>query len=302
MQEFTLSPERTIEIEKRHVHVFKYGENSNNIDFDVVDSFGEEWKKFQDFDKDTIDRIGIEYFDILLPHLDRSKTYLGDFGCGTGRWSKFLSDKVLEIEAIDPSEAIYSAAKLLAPNENIRLSKTSIDVLPFRDGSFDVVISVGVLHHIPDTEKAMRSCVEKVKMGGHCFFYLYYNLEGESAINRMIFKIVTIFRRIISRSPSRLKKLICDLIAYVIYFPLSKLSAFVEFLGLKKVATKMPLSYYRNKSIYIMRNDSLDRFGTSLEQRFSKTQIHSMMKASGLEEIQISEQKPKYCAVGKRVA
>ena len=59
-----------------------------------------------------------------------------------------------------------------------------------------------------------------------------------------------------------------------------------------------PLSSYRNVSFYTMRTDSLDRFGTRLEKRFSKEQIERMMIIAGFDSIQFSESEPFWCAVG----
>ena len=47
-----------------------------------------------------------------------------------------------------------------------------------------------------------------------------------------------------------------------------------------------------------MRTDALDRFGTALEQRFTRQQIQVMMEAAGLERIQFSDLMPFWCAVG----
>jgi hypothetical protein len=55
-----------------------------------------------------------------------------------------------------------------------------------------------------------------------------------------------------------------------------------------KVET-FPLSQYRNNSFYTMRTDALDRFGTQLEQRFTKVEIQQMMENCGLENITFSE-------------
>ena len=40
----------------------------------------------------------------------------------------------------------------------------------------------------------------------------------------------------------------------------------------------MPLNIYKNKSFYVMRNDSLDRFGTKYEKRYSKKNILELFK------------------------
>ena len=60
----------------------------------------------------------------------------------------------------------------------------------------------------------------------------------------------------------------------------------------------IPLSYYRNHTFYTMRTDSRDRFGTPLEQRFSRKEIEIMMEDAGLSEIRFSDRAPYWCAVG----
>jgi hypothetical protein len=157
-----------------------------------------------------------------------------------------------------------------------------------------------VLHHIPDTFAAMRKCVKKVKRGGYFLVYLYYNLDNCGAVYRLLFKASNFFRGIISRMPSIIKKVICDIIAISIYFPLAKTSLIVKKIGLEKISGSMPLSYYSDKSFWIMKNDALDRFGTPLEQRFSKKQIVRMMQRSGLSNIVVSESKPYWHAIGQK--
>jgi hypothetical protein len=68
----------------------------------------------------------------------------------------------------------------------------------------------------------------------------------------------------------------------------------------KKLGSKIPLSYYSNKSLNVIRNDALDRFGTPLEQRFSKKQIIQMMENSGLHDITFSNNEPYWHVVGRK--
>ena len=58
----------------------------------------------------------INIWDDVFSEIEKPINIL-DIGCGTGRWSKFLSKKVDAIEAIDPSEAVVSAASLLQNDE-----------------------------------------------------------------------------------------------------------------------------------------------------------------------------------------
>lgn len=299
MVQFIKQPSHIVESLSKPIYVFDADISVKNVDQKVVESFGEEWSKFNDFDMDELNKIGAEYFNICLPYLNK-ETYAMDMGCGTGRWSKYLSDKVRFIEAVDPSVAIYSAEKLLGNTDNVRLSQAFVDNLPFPDGSFDFVMSVGVLHHIPNTKKAMQSCVDKLKNGGIFYAYLYYNLENRGILFKTIFHCADGIRRIVSILPSKIKKVICDALAILLYMPFVLLSRFFYFLGLQKISDKIPLSAYRNKNFYIIRNDALDRFGTSLEQRFSKDEIRKMMEEVGLEDIIFGNAAPFYHMVGKK--
>ncbi len=272
-----------------------------NIDWKTVDSFGKEWDKFNEFLLDEIALIGNEYFDIMQKHISKELVAL-DVGCGNGRWSKYLADKVKFIEAVDPSNSVFAANKLLSDNSNVRVTKASVESLPFADESFDFVFSLGVLHHIPDTEQAMKSSVKKLKKEGFFLVYLYYNLDNRGVFYKFIFFLSNIIRKIVSSMPSMIKMIFADFFAIAIYFPLISLASFFKFIFPKSnFYKKIPLSYYINKSYKVVRNDALDRFGTPLEQRYSKEQIRKMMTNCGLEDIKFSNRTPYWHAIGKKI-
>lgn len=93
--------------------------------------------------------------------------------------------------------------------------------------------------------------------------------------------------------PPRPKQLVTDLIALAVYWPLARLA---ERLGLPVAA--FLLSYYRSCSYYTMRTDARDRFGTPLEQCFTRAQIHQMCAAAGLLDLQFSSRASFWCVVG----
>jgi methionyl-tRNA synthetase len=64
--------------------------------------------------------------------------------------------------------------------------------------------------------------------------------------------------------------------------------------------TKIPQSPYRYRSFYSMRTDALDRFGTRLEHRFTRSAIKEMMETAGLTNIVFSDQEPFWVACGHR--
>lgn len=296
---FSKKYSRVIQTKNRSIYEFSI--EDDNIDMQTVDSFGEEWQAFHGFDESEIQKLGDEYFDIITPQMLNVSTSVLEVGCGSGRFLKYLNDKAGFLVGVDPSHAIYAADNLIGTKENVMLVKASANDLPFADESFDFVYSIGVLHHIPDTAKAMQACVNKVKKGGYFFTYLYYNLDNRGFLFRTVFNVSTLLRRGVSKLSPAPKKIVCDVLAVGLYMPFVGFSRFLKLLGVKeRVRSKIPLYGYENKSFYIIRNDSLDRFGTPLEQRFTKKEIQEMMERCGLTEIFFSNNLPYWHAVGKK--
>jgi len=277
-------------------------QNDSNLDKKTVDSFGEEWLKFNAFTQEEINLAGSQYFDIVDKNILNKNTTVLDLGCGSGRWTKFIANKVKLVEAIDPSNAIYSACHLNKDEGNVRITQASVSNIPFADETFDFVVCLGVLHHIPNTQQALIDVVKKIKKDGSILLYLYYNLDNRGFFYKLLFKISTFFRLIISRLPQPLKKLKCDMIAVFIYYPFVLLTRFFKIVfGQKKWIKKIPLSYYADKSFNIIRNDALDRFGTPLEQRFSKQEIIKMMQNADLSQLKFSGNEPYWHVLGKKL-
>ncbi len=297
MEQYKTNPQYKRLVGEKAIGVFP-GEDGN-IDRETIQSFGDEWLEFDEFSDEDIRVAGDEYFDIVPESVYAGK-YVLDVGCGTGRWSKYLSGKVSALEAVDPSEAVLSAAALLQNNDNVRISQASAGDIPFSNNTFDFVLSLGVLHHIPDTQAAMQKCIDKLKPGGHFLVYLYYSLDNRGFFFKTLFHISNLMRNIISSFPFRLKKMVCDLLAFSLYLPFIAVARLLQSVGFMECAKRVPLSYYVGKSLYIIRNDSLDRFGTPLEKRFSRERIQHMMTGCGLSNIVFSEKEPFWHALGRK--
>jgi hypothetical protein len=157
---------------------------------------------------------------------------------------------------------------------------------------------LGVLHHVPDTAAGIEACVRKLKPGAPFLLYLYYDFEGRPLWFRLLWKGTDLARRRISRLPHRTKVAITTAIAALVYLPAARLAKALDRAG--RSSAGMPLAYYKDLSFYTMRTDALDRFGTRLEQRFSRRQIDEMMRAAGLVDVTFSESMPFWCAAGYR--
>lgn len=288
-------------LQAKNGKIFEFTIDDNNIDKVTVDSFGEEWQAFHGFSETEIQKLGDEYFDIISPEMLNASTNVLEVGCGSGRFLKYVSEKAKMVVGVDPSNAVFASDSLVGLKPNVVLVKASANDLPFFDESFDFVYSIGVLHHIPDTYKAMKACVDKVKKGGYFFTYLYYDLDNRGFLFRSLFNLSTVIRKGVSKLPAKPKRVVCDFLAVSLYMPFIGLSRLLKVVGVKEsIRKKIPLYGYENKSFYIIRNDALDRFGTPLEQRFTKEKITDMMESAGLDNIIFSNKIPYWHAVGKK--
>ena len=294
-------PPGIIQGEDGSISCFLEAGADGNIDWGTVASFGDEWGKFRRFDEPELRVPGDQYFDVVEDGMVTPDSLVLDVGCGSGRWTKFLALRAGFIEAVDPSDAVLTAQRFLGDFDNVRLTQAGVDELPFADDSFDFVFSLGVLHHVPDTAQAMRRCVAKLKPGGHFLVYLYYDLDNRGPLYRAVFVMSTLIRRIVAGLPKRPKHLACEAIAFTAYLPLVLLVRALRLVpGLEGFAMRLPTAYYWDKSMRIIRNDALDRFGTPLEQRFSREQIESMMTSCGLEDLRFSDNAPYWHALGRK--
>lgn len=269
-----------------------------NIDLKTVKSFSDEWLKFDQSAMEESESVKLfnRYFSIF-PWNKLSKDAKGfDMGCGSGRWAKFVANKVKHLNCVDPSEAINVAKKNLKNFKNITYHQKSLDNLSLKTESQDFGYSLGVLHHVPDTQEAINSCSKLLKPGAPLLIYIYYNFDNRPIWFKCLWKFTNLFRLIIHRLPKFPKFLICDLIAILIYYPLSRFSLIIEKIKIK--FKNFPLYSYRHSSFYVMRTDARDRFGTPLEKRFSKKEIYLMMKKAGLEKIKFSSSVPFWTAIG----
>src|SRR3989338_11227124 len=273
--------------------------NQTNADQRTVLGFSQEWKYFDqsNLQESELQALFYSYFKIFPFELLKEESIGADIGCGSGRWAKLIAAKICKLYCVDAnSETLSVAKKNLSEHNNIEFVCAFLNDMPIANESLDFAYSLGVLHHIPDTFSGIQSCVEKLKEGAPFLAYLYYAFDNKPVWFRLIWKFSDYLRKFISKLPFKLKLTISQLIAVLIYFPLARSACLLERINIK--IENFPLSSYRNRSLYVMRTDALDRFGTRLEQRFTQQQIISMFENAGLENIKIDPETPYWCVLG----
>lgn len=272
---------------------------SSNYDSDVVNGFGDEWSRLDQTELPEKDfrEIFDGYFHIFPWNKLPPGSVGFDLGCGSGRWAKLVAPRVGTLHCVDASREALAVAKMnLSAQSNCIFHHASVDKIPLSDESADFGYSLGVLHHIPDTQSGLQDCVRKLRKGAPFLLYLYYAFDNKGPGYRLLWKMSELGRFLISRLPSTARFFVTQVIAALVYWPLARIALLLERLGV--TIDSFPLSYYRSRSFYVMRTDALDRFGTRLEKRFTRKQIVEMMNHAGLTDVVVSDSMPYWCALG----
>jgi SAM-dependent methyltransferase len=139
-------------------------------------AFGFEWQHFAEMHPeyeaqflDWVHPIDADFF--------RDKRVL-DAGCGTGRHAYFAAKYgAAEVVGLDLSQAVETARRVLSPFESAEVVQGDLLQPPLRTaaegGGFDLVYSIGVLHHLPDPHEGFRSLVRFVRPGGTIAVWVY---------------------------------------------------------------------------------------------------------------------------------
>jgi SAM-dependent methyltransferase len=119
-----------------------------------------------------------------------------DAGVGAGRYTDVASRWGADVVAVDLSYAVEAAQRNLGERPNVWIAQADIGALPFPPASFDVVFSIGVLHHTPDTRAYFNKLVPLVKPGGVIAIWVYPNSEAYMTRQRWV--------RFVNKLPERM--------------------------------------------------------------------------------------------------
>jgi SAM-dependent methyltransferase len=248
-------------------------------------TFGEEWRRYPRILPEHEKEFS-GYFDLIdLPGLAGRRVC--DLGCGIGRWSWFLKDSCRELVLVDFSEAIFVARRNLESAGNALFFLGDLKQLPFRNDFADLLVCLGVLHHLP------TDALDEVRALGRfaptLLVFLYYALDNRPRSWRAVLAAVTGLRLLLSRVRRPIARSgLTWALALGVYLPLVALGRALGPFGLARF---VPLhEFYRDKSLLRIRQDVYDRFFTPIEQRFERSRILSLRDA--FREVAVSERPP----------
>ena len=95
-----------------------------------------------------------------------------DAGCGGGGMPVSLAEEAQSVVGIDPADRFQEAGVRIARErqvENLHFALADGQALPFRDATFDLVLSHAVIEHVADAALYLRECGRVLAPGGHVY-------------------------------------------------------------------------------------------------------------------------------------
>lgn len=134
-------------------------------------AFGYEWTRYR------VDLAEEERSILLEETMSEPGEYSGrlvlDAGCGMGRFTRAAAGMGAEVVGIDLSPALKSAYELSRGYPLLHFIQGDLLKPPLKPDAFDFIYSLGVLHHTPDTRRALAAIVPLAKKGGTVAFWVY---------------------------------------------------------------------------------------------------------------------------------
>jgi len=101
----------------------------------------------------------------LLSRLDTLPTpsLILDAGSGGGRHALPLANRGMEVVCLDFSKALLNTAKQLVKRATVHLVRGDLRCLPFKHNSFNAVVNIAALHHLPTSRLRLEALQEALR-------------------------------------------------------------------------------------------------------------------------------------------
>ena len=191
-----------------------------------------------------------------------------DAGCGMGRFLEVVSrDPSVSAVGFDLSLAVESAYANIGSRPNVNVIQADIMKPPFQRGSFDVIYSVGVLHHTGDPEAAFDRLVPLLKKEGQIAIWVYSKPAHPS--------LSDFYRIFTSRMPWNFVLALSRLLVKT--YRLNTMSNYVQVV--------LPISQLANPEQRLL--DTYDWYSPKYQFKFTKSEIIAWFRRARLKNLKV---------------
>jgi ubiquinone/menaquinone biosynthesis C-methylase UbiE len=175
-----------------------------------AESFGKEWNWFSTTQLDRVEEGRTESRETFFektgfsPEELEGKTIL-DVGCGMGRFAQVAADHGARVVGVDLSVAVEAAHANLGALPDTAFVQADVFQLPFKPESFDLIYSIGVLHHTPDTRAAFSQLPRLLKADGKIAIWVYTDEY------RRLYLVSDLLRKVTSRMDAKRLLSLCKI-------------------------------------------------------------------------------------------
>ena len=255
---------------------------------EYTSSFSFEWRlhrrtQLDDVKRDKSARIFIRKTNIDLSELEGKRVL--DVGVGAGRYADVVSRAGADVVGVDLSLAVETAMENIGDRPNANIVQADLFDLPFSDESFDIIYSIGVLHHTPDCRRAFLGLARYLRPGGTIVIWVYNGHVWEpgsiqETVNRF-------WRSITTRLPSPLLYAAC-LLELPLYF-LRRVPGVDQVMHLMLpgfVYHAIPrTNRHRNVKEHML--DTFDWYSPKYQSKHTYAEVFGWFEEAGLENIRV---------------
>ena len=247
-------------------------------------SFGFQWHKHALTHLDTADS-KISEHDFRQRTGFRPEDLAGklvlDVGCGMGRFAEVATRWGAHVVGIDLSLAAEVAAGNLADRE-ATFFQADVFRLPFAPESFDLIYSIGVLHHTPDCERAFKVLPGLLKPGGRIAIWLYSRYNAW-------YRMSDLYRKVTRRMPPRLLHTLCY--GVVPLYGIHKVLRKIPLVGRPAsgaLAYAIPMAFHPDAKWRIL--DTFDWYSPWYQSKHTYEEVFRWFESCGLDNLRVIEQ------------
>jgi SAM-dependent methyltransferase len=210
-----------------------------------------------------------------------------DVGCGFGRHLYIASQAGAEVVGLDLSAGVDIARQNNLDHPRCHIVQADIFERPLLEGSFDVVWSFGVLHHLPDPRAGFDAVASFARPDGGLVIIWVYGYRGMAFTYRLshMRPLHRLVRKLSSAARVRASKVVAALLSALYWEPLRMARS----VGLRHMVAALPLATYIDHGWMARVTAIHDRLSTPITHFHDRDELVAWFRAARLVDVCVED-------------